>query len=104
MAGLCPLRLVSVQLREHSQQIEELQAAWEGAKKEEEQRGGGAADSKRWVGVRTADEARDLLRTVFRVACDQKWVQLATYSFGRVMVAAGLSWDWQCLVVSASRS
>ena len=39
---------------------------------EEESRGGGAADVKRWNGLRTAIEARELLRTLFRIACDHK--------------------------------
>ena len=60
------------QLSEHNAQIAELQAAWERAKAEEEGRGGGAADAKRWTGIRSAVEARDILRTVFRVACDHK--------------------------------
>jgi hypothetical protein len=60
------------QVKEHNQQIEELQEAWEKAKQEEENRGGGAADAKRWTGVRNAVEARELLRTVFRIACDHK--------------------------------
>ena len=37
--------------------------------------GGGAADAKRWTGIRTIIEARELLRTLFRLSCDQKWVQ-----------------------------
>eukprot|EP00983_Pelagomonas_calceolata_P114163 1160066-Pelagomonas_calceolata.AAC.7 len=59
-----------MQVKEHNQQIVELQAAWEKAKQEEENKGGGAADAKRWTGVRNAIEARELLRTVFRIACD----------------------------------
>lgn len=31
-----------------------------------------AADVRRWTGVRTVVEARDLLRTVFRAACDHR--------------------------------
>lgn len=61
-----------LQLEEHNSQITELQGAWERAKEEEEGRGGGAADARRWTGVRSGVEARELLRTVFRVACDYK--------------------------------
>ena len=64
--------LSCLQVREHNQQILELQGALEKAKQEEENRGGGAADAKRWTGVRNAPEARELLRTVFRIACDHK--------------------------------
>lgn len=63
---------LEAQVKEHNQQIVELQAAWEKAKQEEENKGGGAADAKRWTGVRNAIEARELLRTVFRIACDHK--------------------------------
>ena len=66
------LFLNRAQVRDHNQQIVELQAAWEKAKQEEENKGGGAADAKRWTGVRNAIEARELLRTVFRIACDHK--------------------------------
>jgi hypothetical protein len=61
-----------LQLWEHNAQIKELQAAWEAAKVEEESRGGGAADSKRWNGVRNVTEAKELLRSLFRAACDHK--------------------------------
>ena len=68
-----PNASLPLQLEEHNSQIKELQAAWEAAKLEEESRGGGAADVKRWNGLRTAMEARELLRTLFRIACDHKW-------------------------------
>ena len=64
--------LSSPQLTEHNSQIKELQAAWEAAKLEEEGRGGGAVDSKRWNGLRSVQESRELLRSLFRVACDHK--------------------------------
>ncbi len=60
------------QLADHNAQIQEYQAAWERAKSEEEGRGGGAVDAKRWLLVRGLPEARELLRSVFRVACDHK--------------------------------
>ena len=53
-------------------QIKELQSAWEAAKLEEENRGGGAADAKRWNGIRNVLESRELLRTLFRIACDHR--------------------------------
>ena len=61
-----------LQLAEHNAQIVDLQAAWEQAKVEEEGKGGGAADAKRWTGVRGIVESRELLRTLFKVACDHK--------------------------------
>jgi kinesin family protein 4/21/27 len=61
-----------MQLREHNQQISELQVAWERSKVDEEQKGGGAADARRWTGIKSIVEARDLLKTVFRAACDQR--------------------------------
>ncbi|KAG1655297.1 hypothetical protein FOA52_002456 [Chlamydomonas sp. UWO 241] len=63
---------LSAELAEHNAQICELQAAWEAAKLEEEERGGGAADAGRWVGVRNTEQHKDLLRTLFKVACDHK--------------------------------
>ncbi|GAX80469.1 hypothetical protein CEUSTIGMA_g7908.t1 [Chlamydomonas eustigma] len=63
---------LQITLGHHNVQIKELQAAWEAAKVEEESRGGGAVDAKRWNGVRNATEAKELLRSLFRVACDHK--------------------------------
>ena len=63
------------QLEEHNLQIKDLQSAWEAAKLEEENRGGGAADVKRWNGIRNVIESRELLRTLFRIACDHKCVE-----------------------------
>jgi kinesin family protein 4/21/27 len=52
--------------------LQEWQNQWERAKQEEESRGAGAADVKRWTGVRTIVEARELLRSLFRLASDSK--------------------------------
>jgi hypothetical protein len=51
---------------------QELQNQWEVAKQEEESKGAGAADVRRWTGVRNIVEARELLRTLFKVASDAK--------------------------------
>jgi hypothetical protein len=51
---------------------QELQLQWERARHDEEGRGGGAADVKRWTGIRTVVEGRELLRTLFKVASDNK--------------------------------
>lgn len=69
-----------LQLREHNQQISELQVAWERSKVEEEQKGGGAADVRRWASIRSIVEARDLLKTVFRTACDQRYASMTLTS------------------------
>ncbi|KAL6746535.1 hypothetical protein V8C86DRAFT_2939694 [Haematococcus lacustris] len=59
-------------LVEHNNQIMELQRLWESSKSDEESKGGGAADVRRWSGIRSIVEARDLLRTIFRIASDQR--------------------------------
>jgi hypothetical protein len=59
-------------LAAHNASISELQGAWEAAKAQEEGRGGGAADGRRWGGARTLPEARELLRTLFKLASDHK--------------------------------
>jgi hypothetical protein len=51
---------------------QELQTQWERARQEEESRGAGAADVRRWTGIRNVVEGRELLRTLFKVASDQK--------------------------------
>jgi len=51
---------------------QELQLQWERARQEEESRGAGAADVKRWTGIRNVVEGRELLRTLFKTACDHK--------------------------------
>lgn len=61
------------QLLEHNNQIEELQRAWELAKADDEGRGAGAADVKRWAGIRHVTEAKELLKALFRTACDHKY-------------------------------
>eukprot|EP00798_Chlamydomonas_sp_ICE-L_P008275 gene8275-1544_t len=60
------------ELLEHNNQIEELQRAWELAKADDEGRGAGAADVKRWAGIRHVTEAKELLKALFRTACDHK--------------------------------
>ena len=47
-----------------------MQASLERARANEER--AGAADARRWLGVRSIVEARDLLRTLFRLAADGK--------------------------------
>ncbi|GBF91684.1 kinesin family member heavy chain [Raphidocelis subcapitata] len=59
-------------IERHNEAIKELQLQWERARQDEEGRGGGAADVKRWTGIRTVVEGRELLRTLFRVALDNK--------------------------------
>lgn len=61
-----------MQVNAHNNAISDLQAQWEGAKADEEGRGGGAADARRWVGMRGVVEARELLRSLFRLASDLK--------------------------------
>ncbi|EFJ41236.1 Kif4 type kinesin [Volvox carteri f. nagariensis] len=56
----------------HNEQITELQADWERQKAEEESRGGGALDPRRWTGLRTVAECRELLRTLFRMSVESK--------------------------------
>ncbi len=64
--------LLPAQIHEHSTKIQELQVQWQRAKTDEELNAGGAADLKRWTGIKVLAESRELLRTVFRVACDHK--------------------------------
>ncbi|KAL6783888.1 KIN4 [Auxenochlorella protothecoides x Auxenochlorella symbiontica] len=52
----------------HGRAIAEAQLALYAARRAEEERGAGAADARRWAGVRSAGEARVLLRSVFRAA------------------------------------
>ncbi|GLI69654.1 hypothetical protein VaNZ11_014325 [Volvox africanus] len=56
----------------HNEQITELQADWERQKTEEESRGGGALDIRRWAGLRTVSDCRELLRTLFRMSIESK--------------------------------
>ncbi|GIL89421.1 hypothetical protein Vretifemale_17223 [Volvox reticuliferus] len=56
----------------HNEQITELQADWERQKTEEESRGGGALDIRRWAGLRSVAECRELLRTLFRMSIESK--------------------------------
>eukprot|EP00887_Chlorella_sp_A99_P003111 scaffold9.g3111.t1 len=60
------------EMEARSKSIQELQLQLMRAKQSEEERGGGAADARRWAGLRNAAEARALLKTVFRVASQQK--------------------------------
>ncbi|KAK9846882.1 hypothetical protein WJX84_000810 [Apatococcus fuscideae] len=59
-------------IRQHSNQILEMQQTLLRAKTEEEQKGQGAADARRWNGLRNVAEARTMLRTVFRTASGHK--------------------------------
>lgn len=61
-----------MQISYHNGQINELQAQWERQKAEEESRGGGALDVRRWTGIKSAVEARELLRTLFRLSVEFK--------------------------------
>lgn len=56
----------------HNAQVAELQAAWERQKAEEESRGGGAMDVRRWTGLRSVLESRELMRTLFRISVEAK--------------------------------
>ncbi|KAG2494778.1 hypothetical protein HYH03_007022 [Edaphochlamys debaryana] len=56
----------------HNNQITELQAGWERQKAEEESRGQGAMDVRRWTGLKSVVECRELLRTLFRIAVESK--------------------------------
>jgi hypothetical protein len=67
-----PAPCLLAQIHEHSTKIQELQAQWQRAKTDEELNAGGAADLKRWTGIKVMSEARELLRTVFKVGCDHK--------------------------------
>ena len=62
----------AAQISEHSSKIQDLQAAWQRAKTDEELNAGGAADIKRWGGIKVMVEARELLRSIFKAACDHK--------------------------------
>ncbi|GMH44881.1 hypothetical protein BSKO_12838 [Bryopsis sp. KO-2023] len=54
----------------HSQEIAQLQPAWEKAKSEEDSKSGASADSKRWTGVKTVAEARTMLKSLFKCSSD----------------------------------
>lgn len=55
----------------HSNQIAELQKMYEQAKLQEE-RTGASNETKRWNGIRTVNEARSLLKILFKIASDHK--------------------------------
>lgn len=71
----CKLSMSSsgaLQMKEHNVQIQDLQLALEKVKADDEQRGQGANDVKRWNGIRNVVEARSLLLTLFKSACEHK--------------------------------
>jgi len=62
---------LDIKIAHHSAQIAEVQKAYDQARMTEE-RTGAANDIKRWNGLRTVTEARGLLKTLFKIASDQK--------------------------------
>eukprot|EP00803_Ostreobium_quekettii_P004619 evm.model.scf_3423.1 EVM.evm.TU.scf_3423.1 scf_3423:4192-12887(+) len=56
----------------YSNHIAELQEEWEKAKNEEEARQGNVAEAKRWTGLKNLAEGRSLLKTLFKLASDQR--------------------------------
>lgn len=65
---------IAAQMKEHNGQIAQLHADLDRVRAEEEQKGHGAGDVRRWNGIRNVVEARALLLTLFKAACDHKCV------------------------------
>jgi len=61
-------------IAQRSVHIAELQEEWEKAKNEEEAKQGNAAEVKRWTGLKNLGEGRALLKTLFRLASDQRGI------------------------------
>ena len=95
-ALLARKRRLEDDIERRNEAVKALQLQWERARQDEESRGAGAADVKRWTGIRNVVEGRELLRTLFRVASDQK-ASVRERSGGR-----GEEGMRVCLVFSAS--